>query len=189
MLSYDDNTYSQPFPNDGTLEFTGTKGGSTLTTQNMKITDTTTLKDLATFMQSALGIQQSPGATPTIRSPPMPAALPPGATITADGRLEIVGNNGTDNAVNIGLSAFNCSQRLPPSNQQCQPAVQHVQTAVGQSTTTDMVVYDSLGMPLSVPLTAVLQDRTSSYTEYRWFADCGQNDPGRASRTSPWERA
>ncbi len=40
-----------------------------------------------------------------------------------------------------------------------------------------MVAYDSLGIPLSVNITAVLQDTTSSYTEYRWFADCGDNDP------------
>jgi flagellar hook protein FlgE len=34
-----------------------------------------------------------------------------------------------------------------------------------------------LGTPLSVHLTAILQDTTSSYTEYRWFADCGANSP------------
>ena len=33
-------------------------------------------------------------------------------------------------------------------------------------------------MPLSVNITAVLQRRTSSSTVYRWYADCGQNDPG-----------
>ncbi len=41
-----------------------------------------------------------------------------------------------------------------------------------------MVAYDSLGMPLSVNITAVLQSVSSSSTVYRWYADCGQNDPG-----------
>jgi flagellar hook protein FlgE len=52
-----------------------------------------------------------------------------------------------------------------------------IQQAAGESVSTSVVVYDSLGTPLSVQLTAVLQDTTSSYTEYRWFADCGQNSP------------
>ena len=41
-----------------------------------------------------------------------------------------------------------------------------------------MVAYDSLGTPLTVNITAVLQSVTSSATVYRWYADCGQNDPG-----------
>ncbi len=34
----------------------------------------------------------------------------------------------------------------------------------------------------------VLQATTSSYTEYRWFADCGSNNSGLRRRTSPWAR-
>ncbi len=53
-----------------------------------------------------------------------------------------------------------------------------------------MTAYDSLGTPLSVTITAVLEKTTSSYTEYRWYADCGQNDLGaRTDATSPSARA
>ncbi len=116
VVAYANNTYSQPFPIDGTLEFTGSKGGSTLTMQSMKITDTTTMKDLTTFIQSALGIQQAPGSDPNNPIPTDSGSLmAPGATVTSDGRIEIVGNNGTGNAVNIGLSAFQLvSNGFPP---------------------------------------------------------------------------
>ena len=38
-------------------------------------------------------------------------------------------------------------------------------------------MYDSLGIPLDVRLTTVLESRDSDATTYRWFADCGDNDP------------
>src|SRR5690606_30649973 len=41
----------------------------------------------------------------------------------------------------------------------------------------DFIVYDSLGTPLNVRVTAVLQERTGSSTVYRWFADSPNNDP------------
>ena len=41
-----------------------------------------------------------------------------------------------------------------------------------------MIAYDSLGTPLTVNITAVLQSVSSTGgTTYRWFADCPQNDP------------
>ena len=59
------------------------------------------------------------------------------------------------------------------------------QAAVGQGTTTSMAAYDWLGMPLTVPVTAVLEI-DSSYTIYRWYADCSKNDPvSRHNKASP----
>jgi flagellar hook protein FlgE len=52
-----------------------------------------------------------------------------------------------------------------------------VQEAVGQSAVADFVAYDSLGIPLNVRVTAVLQSRSGSNTTYRWFADSPDNDP------------
>ena len=46
------------------MSFTGTVGGNTLTTQNFTITNTSTLKDLANFLQGSLGIQSPPGNDP-----------------------------------------------------------------------------------------------------------------------------
>jgi len=170
-------TYSTPFPTTGTLSFTGTKGGSTLTTQNYTITNTSTLGNLASFMQGALGIQSPPGSDP---NNPIPVdsvtKQSAGVTITSAGQIQIVSNDGAAEAASVGLSALQLinngtttSVNLPFNK---------TQDALGQGATTSMTAYDSLGMQLPVTITAVLESRTSTATTYRWYADCGQNDPG-----------
>lgn len=179
VVAYDGTTFQQTFPGTGTLNFTGIKGGRTLATRDFDVTTTSTLRDLATFMEQALGIQRSPGADPTYPIPKDAASgLPPGGDITNDGRLRFVGNNGTDNAVSIGLSGLQVTTAdVPPQQLNVSLPFNVAQQAKGQTCVADMVVYDSLGMPLSVRVTAVLEQRTGTYTQYRWFADCGDNDP------------
>ncbi len=186
-------TYSSPFslpaataadPNPtATLTFTGSKGSGTppptLTAQTFTVTNTSTLNQLAAFLQGSLGIQSPPGSDP---SNPIPvdsvSGLPAGVTITSDGRIKIVSNDGAAEATAIGLSALQLTSGNPPSTNSVNMPFDSIQSAAGQGTTASMVAYDSLGMPLSVNITAVLESRTSSSTVYRWYADCGQNDPG-----------
>ena len=178
-------TYDNAFPASGTLQFTGAKGGSTLATQSMAVnttgTNLTTLKDLTTFLQGSLGIQPSPG---TDGNNPIPtdsgSGLSPGVSITANGQIEIVSNDGTPESCSIGLSAlqFVTGTGANATTTNVNIPFNSIQTAVGDGTTADMVAYDSEGIPLPVTITAVLEKTTSSYTEYRWYADCGQNDPG-----------
>jgi flagellar hook-basal body protein len=182
LYRYDGTTYNPVFPDTGTLQFTGSLGGTTLQTKNLQITGSTTLGELATFLQQALGIQ----TTSSDPSNPIPndsgSGLPPGASITTNGCLQLVGNNGTGNAISIGLASLSLTTNgATPQQESIDLPFNTTQNAVGQSASTDVVVYDSLGMPLSVHITAVLQAETSSYTQYRWFADCGNNDPGPGS--------
>jgi flagellar hook protein FlgE len=51
-----------------------------------------------------------------------------------------------------------------------------VQEAVGRSATADFVAYDSLGLPIGVRLTAVLESRDDNSTTYRWYADSGESN-------------
>ena len=170
-------TYRNAFPATGTLSFAGTQNGNTLTAQNFTVANTSTLKDLANFLQGALGVQQTPAND---SSNPIPVdsvtGQAPGATITSDGRIQIVGNDGVP--IGIPVSAMSLTSGTPPTATAVSLPFNSTQSAVGQSTTTSMVAYDSLGMPLPVNITAVLEQTSSSYTEYRWYADCGQNDPG-----------
>jgi len=48
----------------------------------------------------------------------------------------------------------------------------------------DFIAYDTLGIPISVRLTTVLESRTSTATTYRWFADSPDNDPDTGSAIS-----
>ena len=181
LVEYDSTTgtYTNVFPTTGTLSFTGSVGGNTLAAQDLTLTNTTTLKDLANFLQGSLGIQSPPGNDP---NNPIPvdsvSGLPPGVTITPTGQIKIVGNNGTPNSVGIGLSAMQLTSGNPPTTTAVSLPFNSIQSAAGQGATTSMVAYDSLGTPLSVTITAVLQSVSSSATVYRWYADCGQNDPG-----------
>ncbi len=166
----------------GTLSFSGRKGGRSLATQDFEITSTSTVQDLMDFMRLSTGIQRS-AADP---SNPIPnsvnnipgdtTALAPGATITADGRIRFVSNNGVDNAVTVGLSAFVINT---PTGGISTPNLgfRSTQSAQGQSATADFLAFDSLGIPVNVRLTTVMEQRTGTATTYRWFADSPDNDP------------
>ncbi|HZN33873.1 MAG TPA: flagellar hook-basal body complex protein, partial [Pirellulaceae bacterium] len=173
---------------EGTLEFTPSKGGRTLGTQEFQITSTSTVQDLLDFMQEALGIQTSiddpanpiPGSVNNI--PGESGTLAAGLTIQ-DGQLRVVSNNGVDNAVDIDSSAFRIRTTtgdiLTPNL-----AFDSVQDAAGQSAVADFIAYDTLGIPINVRVTAVLESLTDSSTTYRWFAESADNSPLSGADTS-----
>jgi flagellar hook protein FlgE len=172
----------------GTLSFQGRKGGRALEAKNFTIGTDTTVQDLIDFMNDAMGIQdtlddpQHPIPSSINNIPGESIALPPGATING-GKIRFVSNNGVDNALSIGLSAF---QLTTPTGDVETPNLSFgtVQEAKGQSAVADFVVYDSLGFPIDVRLTTVLESRDGSTTTYRWFADSPDNDPTSGSRIS-----
>ncbi len=170
----DSQTYENVFQ-AGTLEFTGEKGGRTLSTKDLVIDDGTTVQDLLTFMEEAMGIVSAVGSG-TESDIPADASSghQPGGYID-DGRLSLQGNGGVDNALDIGLSGMQLKTTAESANVDL--PWQTTQAAVGESAVTDFVVYDSLGIPIQVRLTAVLQECGNSSTTYRWFADSSDNDP------------
>jgi flagellar hook protein FlgE len=95
--------------------------------------------------------------------------------VTNNGRLRIISNNGTSNAVEISSSAFQLAATDGTSNSP-NLGFSSVQSAVGESAVADFIVYDSLGIPLNVRLTTVLESRDGESTTYRWYADSGDND-------------
>lgn len=180
IVTRDGFLYEKPFT-EGTLSFTGKKGGRSLDTKEFTVTSTTTMQELLDFMSDSLGIQTTlddpqnpvPGSINTIIGES--GTLTAGATIN-DGRVRFVSNNGVDNALSVSLSAF---QLRDDDGNVLTPNLGFgsIQEGKGQSAVADFVVYDSLGIPLNVRVTAVLQSRSASNTTYRWFADSGDNDP------------
>jgi flagellar hook protein FlgE len=165
----------------GTLDFTGRKGDRSLGTQSLTITATSTVQDLMDFMQAALGIQtslddpQSPMPGSLNEIPGETGTLSPGGSIN-NGQLRFVSNNGVRNAVEVDLSAFRMTDT---SGTVTTPNLSFgtLQEAQGQSAVADFVAYDTLGIPINVRITAVLQEVTDSATIYRWFADSPDNSP------------
>jgi flagellar hook protein FlgE len=166
---------------EGELEFTPSKGGRTLGTKTFTITSTSTVQELMDFMQDAMGIQTAlddpqnpiPGSLNDI--PGESGTMSPGLTIN-NGQIRVVSNNGVDAAADIDLSAFRvrttAGDLLTPNL-----SFGEIQEARGQSAVADFIAYDTLGIPINVRITAVLEEVTDSSTVYRWFADSSDNSP------------
>jgi flagellar hook protein FlgE len=166
---------------EGELEFTPSKGGRTLGTKTFTITSTSTVQDLMDFMQEAMGIQTAlddpqnpiPGSVNNIAGES--GTMSPGLTIN-NGQIRVVSNNGVDSAVDIDLSGFRVrtttGELLTPNL-----SFGDIQEARGQSAVADFIAYDTLGIPMNVRITAVLEEVTDSSTVYRWFADSSDNSP------------
>jgi flagellar hook protein FlgE len=171
----------EPMFAEGTLSFQGRKGERALADKEFTITATTTVQELLDFMEDAMGIQNAlddpqnpiPGSVNNI--PGEVSGLSPGGLING-GQIRFVSNNGVDNALAIGLSAFQLTNLagdvLTPNF-----GFGAIQQAAGQSAVADFVAFDSLGIPINVRITAVLETRTGTATTYRWFADSPDNDP------------
>ncbi len=154
----------------GTLTFTGKKGGRTLETKSLTIDANTDVNDLIEFYNEALGIQR--GSTiPTDIS-----GATPGGGITSDGRIQLVSNNGTDNAVSIDTSSLT-ETTTSGATVQINMSFNQTQAAKGGGAVADFIAYDSLGIPMGVRITTVLESRTDTSSTYRWYADSKDNDP------------
>jgi flagellar hook protein FlgE len=133
---------------------------------------------LIDFMQQALGIQT------TSPDPNNPLTGNPGGSLGGDNRIHFESNEGTSNAVSINQNAFrfvdsNGTPTTVPLNfGSTGPA------ATGAGTSTEMVVYDSLGIPLTVQLTTALESTQNGITTYRWFATSPDNQPATGVNTT-----
>lgn len=146
------------------LEISGAERGTrTIPNAQLSIDGTTTVTDLIEFLSDALGINSA--ATPPVGAPP--------AGVTLDnltGMLTITGNVGTVNDLQIDTTDL----RLLNSGGQFvrNPFVMaEAGDATGESVRTTTVVYDSLGAPVTVDLTFVLEGKDNSGTTWRYFAD------------------
>lgn len=158
-----------------TLAFTSRKGDRQLGTKEFTITNTTTILDLTNFMQDAMGIQETPGIDPSNPVPGDSSGVNPGGSTTSNGEIRFVGNNGLDNAIEIGLSGLQLTTSAGTS--QVNLSFGTKQEAKGQSAVADFIAFDSLGIPVNVRVTSVLERRTGTETVYRWFANSSDNDP------------
>lgn len=182
VLRRDGATYENVFQ-EGTLTFSGRKGGRTVSTKEMTITATSTVQELYDFMEEAMGIREVPGPDPTNAIPgDAGSGLTPGGSVTVDGRVRLIGNNGTGNALEIKLSDIQMTTAGGTSNVNL--PFGSIQTALGESAAADFIAYDTLGIPLNVRLTMVLQSRDDPSTTYRWFADSADNDPATGVRVA-----
>lgn len=180
VVKRDGLNYEQVFTT-GSLTYEGQKGGRSLGASGFTVGETSTVQDFIDFVESASGIQiaQADSANPIPvsenRITGETGSLVPGGYIR-NGALRFVSNNGDDNALEIDLTAFRMEDELGNITVP-NLAFGSIQEAAGTSATTDFLVYDTLGVPINVRVTAVLESRTDSATVYRWYADSPDNQP------------
>jgi flagellar hook protein FlgE len=150
-----------------TLTFQPRKGGRTIDPVEFAVTATSDVDDLMTYFQDTLAIQtQADDATiPNDAT----TAGSPGVSINSSGQIVIVGNSGAVNDLSMTVGDL-----ISDGTVVTLPFTKSA-TANGESTGTDFVVYDSLGQPVNVRLTAVLQERNPSETIYRWFIESSED--------------
>jgi flagellar hook protein FlgE len=172
LLSSLVNTAVPPAPlmNVGdVLTLAGTQGGRDLPSASYTVTATSNVTDLEDFVNQALGINTAVGGTP-----------PPGTTLQTAGttsQLTIIGNTGTENALTLG------SQGLVDSATGSNPFTiaggtdgTFTNNPTGESTNTTISAFDSLGNPVSINLTTVLQSTTpTGGTVWQFYATSPNN--------------
>ncbi|MFQ5424692.1 MAG: flagellar hook protein FlgE [Phycisphaerae bacterium] len=131
------------------------KGGRDLPSETFTVGTTgTTVGSLLTWLDSALGVDTTVGVGGS-----------PGTSVTG-GMLQISGNVGTESALSIqpGTLISSGTTSTPFTFTQ-------TQAADGESAHTSFLVYDSLGTPITVGLTMVLETRTTASSTWRFYAD------------------
>jgi len=159
------------------LSISGTQGGNNLPTQTLTVTGTTTLGDLQSFLNNALAINTS------VTGPPTPgAALQASTTNPASSvDLTVIGNTGTANAITLGSQGLvDTKSNTTPFSLTAGTDGTFTDNPVGESTNTTITAYDSLGTPITINLTTVLQSSTPGGGDVWQFYASSPNNTGTA---------
>jgi flagellar hook protein FlgE len=147
------------FSSGDEVTYAPVKGGRTMETKAMTVTATTTVQDWMDFMTQGLGLQTS--GVPTDAD-----SIAVGATVTAGGEIQIKGNRGTVNDFELPVSTIRSNGTPVSINFTRQGSA-----ADGESTVTAFTLYDSLGTPITVRMSAVLESQSNTTTTYRYFLE------------------
>jgi flagellar hook protein FlgE len=174
VTSRSGSTYTKPFQL-GELSFTGERGGRKLDEQTLTITATTTVQDLLTFMEESMGVVKlAPEST-------FPTATYGGSI---DGsKLKMTSNMGIENALGVSLSSFKFTPAGSTTATSLQLPFSSTQKANGEGATANYVVYDSLGSPVNIRMSTVLEEVSSTGAKFRWIATSGDNLPDAGNQT------
>lgn len=158
-----------------TLTLQPRKGGRLQDAVTLDV-DTATLGDLLTLYDEALGIQS--GGTV-----PQEGGVDPGVTLSATGTIQVRGNRGTLNDIVIQEGSLTSTGA---STSTVSLLFDKTQTADGEGSVTDFVIFDSLGQEVNVKLTTVLESTDSTSSTFRYFlesADDSDTDVALANGT------
>jgi flagellar hook protein FlgE len=147
--------------------------GTSITPQTFDVTANSTLSDFQSFLTGSLGINTSNNTNGNLTAPGATLIADPNPANTNAVDLDIVGNLGSENNINLSddsISINSGGTTTTPFTWTNQS------TADGESTTfTNMTVYDSLGTPIPVNVTASLISKSSTGTTWQFNATTPDN--------------
>ncbi len=147
------------------ISLNGTKGGREVGKQQFTVTAASTLTDLTSFMQGGLGIDL--GFVP-------PGAPPAGVSIEAASptsiQIGVTGNVGKENALGIPSAGFVNQTNSGPLAFKDGAIGAFTSDPKGESIATSFVGYDTLGTPITVNVTAVMESKTDAGVTWRFTA-------------------
>ena len=144
-----------------TITLAGRRGGRQQGELSYTVSAASTLDDLRQFFDQALAID--PAAAPP-GGPTPGTTVTPSATVPGAANLTIVANAGTENALTLAGGGYRTTTGGAMAFAESAPAV-------GESTNTSVVAYDSLGSPVPLDVTLVLDQKTDTGTTWRFFAN------------------
>jgi flagellar hook protein FlgE len=160
------------FTSGDVFTLAGKKGGRDLPEASFTVGATSTLNDLMTFFQQGMGININ---VPDDLNPLTPTA---GIAVEVDGvdpnsaRIVMTGNLGTENSLAMPNGSFETSSGVSPFDFADGANAAGIQSdPTGESIHTSFVAYDSLGTPLTIGVTAVLESTSSLGNTWRFFAE------------------
>lgn len=165
------------FVDGDTFTLRGSKGGRELPERTFQVDGaTTTVQDLMDFFEQGLGVDTT---LPDDLDPTTPL---PGASIrTVAGappsiQLALTGNPGEANALAIEGTAFaRADGTTPLTFIDGQDANGVLSNPVGESIQTTFVAYDSLGTPVAVDVSAVLESKSDNGNTWRFYVSSGDD--------------
>ena len=150
------------------LTLSGKRGGRDLPDLTMTVAAGSTLGDLTNFFQQGLGIDTTIPDDGNPLTPEAGIAINPSGSFAT---IQITGNRGTENSLSLAGTAFVNNSGTTPLSFSDDPT----SSPTGESVYTSFVAYDSLGTPLTVNLTAVLESKSDAGNTWRFFATSGDD--------------
>jgi flagellar hook protein FlgE len=159
-----------------TISFTPRKGGADYEAIEFAITASSTAGDLAQFLGDSFGLDSSA----SVAGDPFG---PAGVNITTDGRIEVVGNAGTSQSVEITPARFRQSQTGAglSSLRSVDLDFESTREGIGESSVVTFPVFDSLGERLLVRMHTVLESKSADATTYRYYFESSQDSDSNTS--------
>lgn len=167
LVDLDNGSGSPLFTSGQSLLLSGAeKGGATLPDATLAVDNTTTIADFMTFLEQSLGIDTS--------EPTQPGGVSIDPTT---GVITIEGNMGTASELTVDSSDLTILDSAGAVVDQPFTTTKSG-LAAGESVRTSFLVFDSLGTPLQVDLTMVLESTSSTGTTWRYYVESPDNVGG-----------